>query len=758
MRFGVLQFPGSCDERDAVLACERVDGASAELLWHRDPDLRGVDAIVVPGGFSYGDYLRVGAIARFSPAMESVIAFADDGGPVLGICNGFQVLCEAGLLPGALLPNDGLRFVCRQVDLEVSDRNTIFTRDCPDGTLSIPVKHTTGRFYAPDPAAVNVVLRYAPGQNPNGSLDDIAGVTNDAGNVMGLMPHPEHAVDALTGSTDGLSLFSSLALDARALSHAPIAAVTSPQRWSSGSSGRWRYGGTDEPVELPGARQRALLAVLLLRAGEVVPADRLLDDVWGDEPPRAGSTALRVRVSQLRKAMGPDGSLIVTRAPGYLIAIDATQLDMRRFERLTQEGDQALTRGEPEAAVDLLGAALALWRGAPLADFPYEPFAQGPIQRLEELRMAAREQLIAAELTLGRHGRLLGDLRELVAEYPLRERLWAHLILALYRDGRQAEALECYRTARRTLSEEIGIEPGAELRALEAQILNQDPALDGAVRIARPARAVLAVTTAAPALVPLAAVGVTFAREGDAELVIGALVPDEQALAGATAALNALREDAVEVRVAAFTSDDVGRDTTRLASEHDVALLLLDAPAGGDGGFEASLATVLRDVAADVVILVGGERSGAAADGPVVVPFAGHDHDWAALETGAWLARGRGVTLRLVGTRATPGAGRRDASRLLASASLALQRGARVSSESVLADPGAAGVIAAGADAGFIVASISSRWPKEGLGRERAELARGAHCPVLFVRRGVSPSGLAPPEALTRFTWSRIGG
>ncbi|HEX6388056.1 MAG TPA: phosphoribosylformylglycinamidine synthase subunit PurQ [Solirubrobacteraceae bacterium] len=210
MRFGVVQFPGSCDERDAVEACERVEGASAQLLWHRDPDLHGVDAIVVPGGFSYGDYLRVGAIARFSPVMESVIRFANEGGPVLGICNGFQVLCEAGLLPGALLPNERLRFLCRQVDLEVADRDTIFTRDCPDGTLSIPVKHTTGRYYAPEP--VRVVLRYAAGQNPNGSQDDIAGVVNEAGNVMGLMPHPEHAVDPLTGSTDGLSLFSSLAL------------------------------------------------------------------------------------------------------------------------------------------------------------------------------------------------------------------------------------------------------------------------------------------------------------------------------------------------------------------------------------------------------------------------------------------------------------------------------------------------------------------------------------------------------------------
>jgi phosphoribosylformylglycinamidine synthase I len=218
VRFGVLQFPGSCDERDAVLACERVGGAEAELLWHADPDLHGVDAVVVPGGFSYGDYLRCGAIARFSKAMESVIAFANGGGPVLGICNGFQVLCEAGLLPGALLPNVGLRFLCRQVDLEVVNRDTPFTRACPDGPLSIPVKHTTGRYYAPEDvldsldAHGQIVLRYAAGHNPNGSLRDIAGVSNAAGNVMGLMPHPEHAVDPLTGSDDGLSIFSSLAL------------------------------------------------------------------------------------------------------------------------------------------------------------------------------------------------------------------------------------------------------------------------------------------------------------------------------------------------------------------------------------------------------------------------------------------------------------------------------------------------------------------------------------------------------------------
>jgi phosphoribosylformylglycinamidine synthase len=205
MKFGVIRFPGTCDDIDAQLAAQRV--GDAELLWHRDRDLKGVDAVIVPGGFSYGDYLRAGAIARFAPVMEEVIEFAQEGGLVLGICNGFQILCEAGLLPGALLINDHLKFVFRQVELEVVDAMTPFTRECPP-SLSIPVKHTTGRYYSPTP--VQVVLRYAPGHNPNGSQDDIAGVVNNAGNVFGLMPHPEHAVDLLTGSADGLSIFESI--------------------------------------------------------------------------------------------------------------------------------------------------------------------------------------------------------------------------------------------------------------------------------------------------------------------------------------------------------------------------------------------------------------------------------------------------------------------------------------------------------------------------------------------------------------------
>jgi phosphoribosylformylglycinamidine synthase len=216
VRFGVVRFPGSCDEVDALLACRRF--GDAELLWHGDSDLRGVDAVVIPGGFSYGDYLRVGAIAQFSPVMTAVGDFARTGGHVLGICNGFQVLCEAGLLPGALLPNTGLRFLCRQVDVEVVNGDTPFTNACEPGErLSIPAKHQTGRYYTPPEALADlegrgqVVLRYAPGANPNGSVADIAAVCNGGRNVMGLMPHPEHAVDPLTGSTDGGRLFESLA-------------------------------------------------------------------------------------------------------------------------------------------------------------------------------------------------------------------------------------------------------------------------------------------------------------------------------------------------------------------------------------------------------------------------------------------------------------------------------------------------------------------------------------------------------------------
>lgn len=215
MRIGVVTFPGTLDDVDASRAV-RVAGAEAVSLWHADADLHDVDAVVLPGGFSYGDYLRCGAIARFAPVMTPLVAAAEGGLPVLGICNGFQVLCESHLLPGALTRNDSLHFVCRDQRLRVENANTMWTSDfSPGDEIVIPLKNGEGNYVASEEtlaeleAEGRVVFRYLGG-NPNGSRHDIAGICNARGNVVGLMPHPEHAVEALTGpSTDGLSLFTS---------------------------------------------------------------------------------------------------------------------------------------------------------------------------------------------------------------------------------------------------------------------------------------------------------------------------------------------------------------------------------------------------------------------------------------------------------------------------------------------------------------------------------------------------------------------
>jgi phosphoribosylformylglycinamidine synthase subunit PurQ / glutaminase len=215
-RVAVVAFPGSNDDRDAAWALSAV-GADPVPVWHADESLGPVDAVVLPGGFSYGDYLRCGAIARFSPAMRAVGRFAEEGGLVLGICNGFQILCEAGLLPGVLRPNTSLSFVCRDVGIVVERADTPLTSRCEVGErLVIPVKHGEGCFIpAEQMDEGQVVLRYLPGENPNGSTGDIAGVCNAEGNVVGLMPHPEHAVDPLLGSGDGALLLASLVDAAR---------------------------------------------------------------------------------------------------------------------------------------------------------------------------------------------------------------------------------------------------------------------------------------------------------------------------------------------------------------------------------------------------------------------------------------------------------------------------------------------------------------------------------------------------------------
>jgi phosphoribosylformylglycinamidine synthase len=216
VRVGVVTFPGSLDDRDAARAV-RATGAEAVPLWHADPSLHGVDAVILPGGFSYGDYLRAGAIARFAPVMGAVIDAARDGLPVLGICNGFQVLCESHLLPGALVGNAGRRFVCREQTLRVENVHTTWTSAYRDGDqITVPIKNMDGMYVADDrtldelEAENRVVVRYV-GSNPNGSYRDIAGITNQRGNVVGLMPHPEHAINPLTGAgRDGLGFFTSL--------------------------------------------------------------------------------------------------------------------------------------------------------------------------------------------------------------------------------------------------------------------------------------------------------------------------------------------------------------------------------------------------------------------------------------------------------------------------------------------------------------------------------------------------------------------
>ncbi len=230
IRIGILVFPGSNCDRDCAYVVEQIMGAQAELIWHKDAALPHVDAVIIPGGFSYGDYLRTGAIARFSPVMAAVTRFAEVGGLVLGICNGFQILLEAGLLPGAMLRNRSLSFICRDVRVRVDNHTTPFTSRCEPGqVLTLPIAHAEGNYYT-DPATLSslkagnqVVFRYCttdgqvtpegnptPHFNPNGSLDNIAGITNAAGNVLGLMPHPERAAEALLGNEDGRLILLSL--------------------------------------------------------------------------------------------------------------------------------------------------------------------------------------------------------------------------------------------------------------------------------------------------------------------------------------------------------------------------------------------------------------------------------------------------------------------------------------------------------------------------------------------------------------------
>jgi DNA-binding SARP family transcriptional activator len=500
----------------------------------------------------------------------------------------------------------------------------------------------------------------------------------------------------------------------------------------------------DRTLPLAGARQRALLALLLLHANEVVSSDRILDALWPEGPPRSGTTAVQVLVSRLRASLGAGGERIVTRAPGYVLRLEDGQLDLQRFERLlaAAEGE------EPNGAARALREALALWRGPALADLAYEAFAQPAIGRLEELRLVALERWIEADLALGRHAELVGEIEALVAEHPLRERFRGQLMLALYRSGRQAESLEAYKAMRRVLVDELGLEPSRALQELEGQILRQDSALDLA-DAAAPERALLVVAREERRLDALVVLAERLARRPRRELILARVVAADK-LGSATARLHERRDAELAkghaTRVAAFASREPGRDLVRLASEQDVDLLLLDA---ADALLDDAVTRmVLGSAPCDVALLVG--RAELPAPGPVLVPFAGAEHDWSAIEIGAWIAANQGIELWLAGPR-EPG---RDASRLLASASLAVQRAHGVATAPLLVEPGPEQLVTAADEASLVVAGLSDRWRTDGLGPTRSALATEARPPLVLVRRGLRPGGLAPPATLTRFTWT----
>ena len=513
----------------------------------------------------------------------------------------------------------------------------------------------------------------------------------------------------------------------------------------------WDEGGE---VSLGGQKPRALLALLLLRHNEVVPSDRLIDELWEEDSPERADGALRVNVSRLRKALPQD--VLETRAPGYVLRVQPDALDLHRFERLVDEGRGLLGGGRSAEASARLRDALSLWRGPALADFAYENFAQAAIARLEEVRLAAVELRVDADLALGRHDELIAELEALVAEHPLREHLRMCLMTALYRSGRQAEALAVYQDTRRSLVDELGIEPSPALQELERAILRQDPELE--LEASAPAeRSILVALDDETHAEALLATAEPLVRDRPRVAVLARLVSDGAQLGTASTWLeerrSALEARGVVARAAAFTATAPGEELARLATDLDVELLLAGAPDGllAEGAPDEQLAAVLAETPCDVALLVPRE---ATSDGPVLVPFGGAEHDWAAVELGAWFARAAGRPLRLAGAAAIPEHGRRDASRLLSHGALAVQRVLGISAEPLLTQPGEEGMLEASRDASLLVVGLSTRWHREGLGAARLRLAREATPPVLLVRRGLRPGGLAPPAALTRFTWS----
>jgi DNA-binding SARP family transcriptional activator len=507
------------------------------------------------------------------------------------------------------------------------------------------------------------------------------------------------------------------------------------------------------PIALSGPKQRALLALLLLTPNRPVSVDRLVDSLWSGEPPTTAANALQYHVSRLRKTLG-EGVGIVTQDPGYLIQLSPDQLDLLRFERLVMEAEGA----DADRASRLLGDALDLWRGDPLTDLADDVLSQAELQRLAAARLAALERRIDADLTLGRQAQLIPELEALVRTHPLHEGFVGALMRALYGAGRQADALEVYRATRMRFDDDLGIEPSPFLRDLERAILRQDPELAFAAAPSDKPRSILVLVGDADNVDDLLAVAEPLAAGSGRELILVSFAAGVEGLAAATAVLAEHRSTVVArgvpCRVAAYTTAEAGDETALLAAEQAVDLVLAEAPPDVPEANEISepLATLLRRTACDVGLLTAGTR---AADGPVVTPFGGAEHDWSAIELAAGLASSLGTSLRLLGTEADPNAGRRDASRLLARASLLVQQVVGIVTEPRLIRPGEDGVVEAAADARLLVVGLSERWREEGIGTVRAAIAAATSAPVLFVRAGLNRHGIAPSHTMTRFTWTQ---
>jgi DNA-binding SARP family transcriptional activator len=503
----------------------------------------------------------------------------------------------------------------------------------------------------------------------------------------------------------------------------------------------------DGPLQLGGLRQRATLALLLLNANHVVSIDELADALYAGRPPVTAVTQVHKQISELRTVLGSDA--IRTQGSGYVINTARTQFDLARFEGLLADAATATSRSDAAPAAALLKEALSLWRGEALGDLRNEDFFVPQTRRLEELRLTAQERLAEAELALGRHAEVAAELEHLVAVNPLRESLRALQMLALYRSGRQADALQVFRRTRVELVDEFGIEPGFALRSLERAILQQDPALEPGRARAEDAHAILLLPSCDAAFDELLALAEPLAASR--ELILARLIADDGDLPAEAEAANAHRQRlGSNARTAVFTSTDPTDDAVRLAESYAIDLVLVDSVKGiGRERVPDELAALFERSPADVGVISGTPR---VSDG-IFVPFGGGEHDWAALEIAVWLAAAAEAELVLVGTGSDRRSGRRDASRLLAYAAVAAQRLAAVSTRPMLAPPSPEGLRGAVEPAGVVIIGLAESWRTAGIGDARRALVAGG-APLMLVHRGPRPSGLAPAESRTRFSWT----